>query len=205
MTCPLCASADTRLFDQDVKRSFYLCERCTLVFVSRDELLSESDEKTRYEAHENSATDAGYVNYLNSIFLKIAPEIKETDRGLDFGCGMTTVLADFFQNCDSYDVYFRADEEIWGRTYDYIILSEVIEHLAQPLETMKQVCALLRPGGHLFIKTQFVPANFSAWFYKRDLTHVQFFGPGSMNWLGDHLGMEEFRTLGKDLYHFTKR
>ena len=203
MICPLCSSSEVTLFDQDGKRSFHRCSVCELVFVPRSEILSEQDEKKRYEAHENSSQDAGYVKYLNSIYQNIHPHIGPEFHGLDFGCGKTTVLADFFGNCDSYDVFFRPDEEIWTKTYDYIILSEVIEHLTQPIETMEKLRSLLKPGGQFFIKTQFIPENFSTWFYKRDLTHVQFFNPVSMNWLGNKLGMNDFRTLVKDLYHFT--
>jgi hypothetical protein len=205
VSCPLCSSSEASLYDKDMKRSFYLCGSCALVYVSRSDLLSAKDERERYEAHENSSEDAGYVQYLKSIFTSVEPHIKVGDEGLDFGSGKTSVLGDFFPSCDSYDVFFQPREEIWLKRYDFIILSEVIEHLAQPLETMERLSGLLKPGGQFFIKTKFIPDNFSAWFYKRDLTHVQFFSPASMNWLSRRLGMSECLEMGKDLYHFTMR
>jgi len=201
MTCPLCHSADNELFDQDPIRHYYLCKSCGLVFVPRNELISESLEKSRYDAHENSETDSGYREYLTSIAVSIRPHLKHGEKGLDFGCGRTKLLAEILspQTIDSYDVYFHPEESLLEQNYDFIIMSEVIEHLRDPALTMKKLRTL---SSKFFIKTKMYPdkEEFGSWFYKRDNTHVQFFNETSFN----ELKFKEWKKIGTDLYLFTE-
>ena len=207
--CPLCLSQKTELFHQDKNRSFLKCLCCGLVFVPRSELVSLSEEKSRYDAHENSEDDLGYKNYLQTILHALRPHLKTADEGLDFGCGRTTLLSDLAQGEGfkvlSYDLFYHPEPEHFKRTYDFIILSEVIEHLRSPLETMLELRRLLRPGGRFFIKTKVypeAPGHFAQWFYKRDITHVQFFTPSSFNELSQAMGLSPHEDLGSDLYLF---
>lgn len=206
-SCPLCLNEKTEKYSEDKSRSYYLCSFCQLVFVARDELISFEKEKDRYEAHENDAQDEGYSKYLEKISNEIVSHLTPSTQGLDFGCGRTTLLADHFKHAgfqmDSYDAYFLKDETIWDKTYDFIILSEVIEHLRIPRQEMRQLVRLLNPQGKIFIKTKFMPetkAGFDNWFYKRDSTHVQFFNVASMEYLKNYLGLKNFKTIGSDLY-----
>jgi transcription initiation factor TFIIIB Brf1 subunit/transcription initiation factor TFIIB len=201
MTCPLCYSSQNELFDQDKLRHYYLCQNCGLVFVPRNELISESSEKSRYDAHENAENNRGYRAYLTQIANSIRPHLKSGDHGLDFGCGRTKLLAEILtpHDIDSYDVYFHPDELLIQKKYDFIILSEVIEHLRDPAETMKKLRSL---SSTFFIKTKMCPDKdkFSEWFYKRDHTHVQFFNDKSF----DALGFKSWKKIGDDLYLFTE-
>lgn len=201
MICPLCHSPHKELFDQDPQRHYYLCKTCGLVFVPRDELIAESLEKSRYEAHENNETDSGYRDYLTSIAIPISSQLKSGEKGLDFGCGRTKLLAEILlpQVVDSYDLYFHPDESLLEKKYDFIIMSEVIEHLRDPAETMKKLRSL---SSKFFIKTKMYPEKekFSSWFYKRDNTHVQFFNDTSF----DQLAFREWKKIGNDLYLFTE-
>lgn len=205
--CPLCLNPSTEKYSEDKSRSYFLCPNCHLVFVPRSELISFEKEKERYDAHENDASDTGYFSYLENISKLITPHLDQSKTGLDFGCGRTTILADQFQalglEMDSYDAYFLKNELIWDKKYDFIILSEVIEHLRGPRQEMRALARLLNPGGKLFIKTKFLPetkAAFDQWFYKRDSTHVQFFDASSMEFLKNYLGMKNVKTIGTDLY-----
>jgi hypothetical protein len=205
--CPLCLNSETENYSKDPSRSYYLCPFCQLVFVARDELISFDKELERYQAHENDPSDDGYSKYLEKIVTDIHPHLKPSGQGLDFGCGRTTLLADHLKHLgyemDSYDTYFLKDELIWDKTYDFIILSEVIEHLRMPRQDMRQLGRHLNPQGKIFIKTKFMretKAEFDNWFYKRDSTHIQFFNPGSMEYLKNFLGLTNFKTIGTDLY-----
>jgi hypothetical protein len=196
MKCPICSGKNSSLYDQDKLRSYYKCAGCSLIFVARDQILSALDELKRYEAHENSDTDPQYAAYLKQIVVSTLPYLKKNARGLDFGCGKTKLLAKIYgesnMTVDSYDVFFHPEELIWQKNYDFIVLSEVIEHLAQPLEVMQKLKAILSPNGQIFIKTKLYPetkAAFTNWFYKRDATHVQFFSTEALETLGKHLQM----------------
>lgn len=187
MTCLLCAHP-THFFSKDPLRSYVQCSHCELVFVPRAELISVDEEKIRYNTHQ---VDAGYRSYLSAIRDTVIPHV-QNGPGLDFGCGLTTMLADLFQESgikmESYDLFYRPEENIWNQKFSFIVLSEVVEHLRDPLGTMKRLDELLLPGGKIFLKTKFLPEHFENWYYKRDLTHVQFFNPASMQKLAEVLG-----------------
>jgi 2-polyprenyl-3-methyl-5-hydroxy-6-metoxy-1,4-benzoquinol methylase len=78
------------------------------------------------------------------------------------------------------------DETLAGETFDYVVAGDVIEHLADPLSTLKELRDLLDSGGQLLVS---VP-NFGHWYprarvllgvfgYDRrgilDETHLRFF------------------------------
>jgi SAM-dependent methyltransferase len=205
--CPLCLSLESELFDQDKQRSFYKCVHCELVFVDRKVLISESLEKDRYESHENSEEDIGYKNYLSKIASSIKPYLFLDAKGLDFGCGKTKMLAELLKPLSvvSYDVYFHPEGNLLQEKFDFIILSEVIEHLRTPRETMLMLNACLKPNGKLFIKTKLRPESyedFSKWFYKRDITHIQFFNGQSFSELADLCQLNSPIEIGEDLFLF---
>ncbi len=205
MACPLCFSGATFLYDQDRLRSYFKCETCALVFVDRGSVISPQQEKERYEAHENSENNSDYRDYLSSIAQSIRPHLKNGDVGLDFGSGKTKILSELLMPhvTFSYDVYFLPDDSLLKRKYDFIILSEVIEHLRDPLRIMEDLKKCLNPQGQFFIKTKFYPErreDFGNWFYKRDITHIQFFCQMSFEKLSSLLGLQEVLRVGDDLF-----
>lgn len=210
MTCPLCQHPSSTVFDQDKLRSYYLCGQCELVFVPRESLVSSCEEKKRYDSHQNSDQDLGYHNYLLHISQEILPHLVTNGRGLDFGCGATKILGSFFEqsghNVDSFDLYYYPDQTIWDKKYDFMILSEVIEHLGEPRDVMKRLSALLNSNGKVFIKTKIYPAKsqFPNWFYKRDITHVQFFNQKSFEVLAQLMNLSGPTKIGDDLFLFKE-
>ena len=207
--CPLCLNQKSELFDQDKHRSFHLCKMCNLVFVQRENLIPEDLEKKRYESHENSEEDDGYRSYLNKIATSIKDHLSPNDIGLDFGCGKTKILAGLLRpwSVYSYDVYFHPDNDLLSKKYDFIILSEVIEHLRSPREIMLSLSECLNPQGQFFIKTKLRPENratFSQWFYKRDITHVQFFNQQSFGEFAKICQLDGPKEIGEDLFLFKK-
>lgn len=206
MICPVCQSSNQGLFDQDKQRSYYFCHECSLVFVPRELCLTAELEKNRYNAHKNDENDPLYQQYFQQIVNAIHPYLASHMRGLDFGCGRTKLLEHLFAkkkvSVQSYDLYFYPDE-VLVPPYDFIILSEVIEHLRDPHQIMEDLAGQLRPGGSFFIKTKFYPpssSDFKQWFYKRDQTHIQFFNEKSMNAMAQKLKCDVFQTIGEDLY-----
>lgn len=209
MMCPLCKGSSSSLYHQDKSRSYYQCQSCTLVYVPREELVSAAEEKTRYDLHENSETDQSYINYLSGIRDVILPHITKSDHGLDFGSGRTTLLEKLFiehgYQMKSYDLYFHDHPELLKDKYDYIIMSEVIEHLRAPEADLKNLTTMLKPGSSLFVKTKLLPEEkdkFGDWFYKRDKTHVQFFTAGSFQKFGEFFGLKFMGSYKEDLFHF---
>ena len=177
-----------------------------MVFVPRAELIPVEHEKSRYDAHES---DPGYKAYLSKISDPMCSYLKSNSFGLDFGCGKTKLLAKLLEvkshTVESYDVYFHPDKNLLEQQYDFVVMSEVIEHLRSPREELTQVISLLRPGGLLFIKTKILPEHkslFSNWYYKRDITHVQFFSECAFGELSRIFNLSKCELIGQDLYLF---
>jgi len=196
VTCPLCFSADLTVYSRDKFRDYYFCPRCTLISVSRQNILTSSEEKARYDQHNNDSEDPRYRQYFQSVVDEILIHQTPHSLGLDFGCGATTLMEELLvakgMTVDSYDKFYRPDETIWSKKYDFIILSEVIEHLSDPMGTMRALRMLLRENGSFYIRTRFYPDEKSAfqnWYYKQDQTHINFFSEDSMTWLARELGL----------------
>ncbi len=77
-----------------------------------------------------------------------------------FGTERTEKMADFARNHFGLQIYVGGLEEIpREKKFDLIILFQVLEHLNNPVASLKQCADLLEPGGKLIIA---VP-NFSSW------------------------------------------
>ncbi len=199
MDCPFCQNFGAELFHQDDVREFFRCPDCTIIFVPRSSLISHAEEKKRYDSHQNEESDPEYRRYFLKTVNLVTAQVPKSSRGLDFGCGKTKLMEKLFMECslevDSYDYFYFQDESIWQKTYDFAVLNEVIEHLNDPAETLARLKKIIH--GPLFVRTKLYPETekaFANWFYKRDITHVQFFSLQALSKLG------EVKELGTDLY-----
>ncbi len=209
MICPLCHHEKTNLYEKVQDRTYYQCELCSLVFVPRVELISFQHEKERYENHQNSEDNSDYIKYLAAIAEKISSKVSRGSTGLDFGCGksllMEKILGQYGFSVSSYDLFFHPNESVLEKKYDFILLSEVIEHLRDPDEVLRKISGLLKEKGSLIIKTKLLTneiKDFKNWFYRRDITHVQFFSEKSFLKLGDLFQFEVYEEIGEDLFIF---
>ncbi|MBA2403338.1 MAG: class I SAM-dependent methyltransferase [Bdellovibrionales bacterium] len=206
--CPLCLDCNAQEYAQD-KRDYYLCSHCKLIFVPRTQLISVEDERQRYQRHQNESENASYQAYLSQIAFACEPHLKKNSHGLDFGCGPSPLLAQIFTQhgfpTTAFDLFFHPALNYKQQKYDFIILSEVIEHLRSPREVMTELKTLLKTGGSIFVKTKFYPERnlFNDWFYKRDSTHIQFFSKITCHYLADIQQLKFVGEIGPDLYQFT--
>lgn len=206
MNCPLCQGSALRLFDKDKFRTYQLCSDCQLISVPRSELMSAEEEKARYDLHENDESDQ-YRAYLTSIAEIILPKISAGSKGLDFGCGKSLIMEKILEGhglqVESFDLYFHPKNSVLELRYDFILLSEVIEHLCSPLEVMMGLKDKLSEGGRIFVKTKLYPPDamaFHSWSYKRDPTHIQFFDFSSLKKLGEMMNLPQLKVLGPDIF-----
>lgn len=82
---------------------------------------------------------------------------------LDYGCGTNGLFIEYlrklgFTKVDGYDPYASEDSfgnlaTIQNRTFDYILLQDVIEHVEEPKALLNRLDSLLSPGGHILIGT----------------------------------------------------
>ena len=82
--------------------------------------------------------------------------------------------------------------------FDFIVLSEVAEHLFSPGVEFERLCGRLTPGGHLGVMTLLFDEtiDFESWYYRRDPTHVTFYSRHTFRWLERQLDLAELTFIG---------
>ena len=186
--CPLCGDVPSSVRTAHGRR-FHDCALCRLVFADRAELLDADAERARYETHENDPGDPRYRAFLERLAAPLAERLSPGAEGLDFGCGpgptLSLMLSERGFPTADWDPFFRPDPALLERTWDFVACSEVLEHLARPLESLEIVDRLLRPGGWFGVMTGLLEddVDFESWWYVRDPTHVAFYRPRTLRWI----------------------
>lgn len=134
------------------------------------------------------------IDYLNSLV---------AGRILDIGCGPGWMLAALSGNWDKYgaeisllavtgarrllpEATIQADfTEYADGFFDVIVMHHVIEHMTEPVEAMRTVSRILRPGGILLLGTPDFDSPVARRFGKNyrllhDPTHISLFTRDSM-------------------------
>jgi len=176
MKCRLCGSGLVEKFYGD----YFRCSRCKYVFIDEDLLPSADFEKSRYDLHENTIDNEGYVSMLEDFILWCG-EVKGL-RILDFGCGPGPVLAELLgrygADVSLYDPFYFDDKSVLDEQYDLVVSTETFEHLHYPSKDLRVIASVLKPDGFVKGQTQFYPSaadEFADWYYVNDKTHVGFF------------------------------
>lgn len=126
--CPLCGTEKALFYHygHETDRFYYKCGHCSLIFVPRTSYLSEADEASRYELHDNDIRQPGYRAFLNRVVEPLVEaltasqtEWDEADSadmkaiarlGVDFGCGpgpsISIMMKDLGYDVINYDPQF---------------------------------------------------------------------------------------------------
>ena len=204
--CLLCRSTRTKHFCHSEDRDYYRCEACDLVFVPKAFWLSNEDEKKRYDAHRY-LLDEGYRSFLDRLLLPMEAYLKSGAVGLDFGSGPTDALGSMMRErgyeMDRYDLFYHDDRSVFDKRYDFITMSEVLEHLHDPMKELIRLWKLLKSGGVMGIMTAFRVDDFEHWYYKRDLTHIAFYTPQSFESIAKRIAAK-IVYMGKDVVILQK-
>lgn len=143
----------------------------------------------------------------------VDPFARKGGTALDFGCGPQPVLAGLLRErgytAEAYDPLFFPEEGYREKSFDLICLTEVLEHLADPMETLRELKERLADKGVLAVMTLFHPNDpekFQKWWYRRDATHVSFYTEKTLGKMTERLGMslrsidaERLAVMGKEL------
>ena len=187
--CPLCAGASIVPYHRDDARDYLACRTCNLVFVPAAQHLSAAGEKACYDRHDNRQGDPRYRRFLDRLFTPLNQRLAPRSRGLDFGCGPGPTLSKMFEEAGHsvalYDPFYAPDRSVLSARYDFITLSEVVEHMAQPGKVLDDLWAGLAPDGWLGVMTKRVRDQdaFRTWHYITDPTHIGFFSEATFQWL----------------------
>jgi SAM-dependent methyltransferase len=202
--CPLCYSKAEIFSD----KGFYICKECSGVFRDKKFFLSPSEEKGRYEKHNNDVNDKDYLQFVSPITESVLSEYTPTHTGLDFGAGtgsaVSKVLKDNKYNIELYDPFFHNQPELLEKKYDYIACCEVMEHFHSPAKEFRLLKDLLKPKGTLYCMTHLYSPEikFDDWYYKNDPTHVFFFQKNTLEWIKENFGFSSL-YINKRLIKLT--
>jgi len=186
VACPVCRAAATDGFQVTQGRDYRHCPRCDAVFLVPWQLPGPSAERAHYLLHENDPADPRYRSFLSKLARPLLALLAPGSRVLDYGCGPGPALAAMLREeghvVRLFDPFFHDDPAALAGPYDAIACSEVAEHLHRPAEEFDRLGELLRPGGVLAIMTGFRCADrdFATWHYRRDPTHVVFYGEATL-------------------------
>ena len=189
LSCPLCGAGDPTPYHRDRVRSYWRCETCALVFVPPAAWVNAATEKARYDQHQNDPADPRYRRFLAQLSDPLIARVPRGAVGLDFGSGPGPTLSEMLTKAGLrvhlYDVFYAPDPAVWSRRYDFITLSEVIEHLHHPRVELNRLFSVLAPGGYLAIMTRWVDEHrsFTHSRYIRDPTHVCFYSAATCRWI----------------------
>lgn len=208
--CVVCSTLASKHFFQDKFRAYRRCHVCSIIFVPEEFYVSAESEKARYEEHNNNPNDVRYRNFLERIALPIRERFEKGARGLDFGCGPTPLLSDILKadgfEMEVYDPFYVNDESVLEQKYDFIVSTEVFEHLKSPLSEFEKLFSLLKPNGVLAIMTRPYDESidFKTWHYKNDRTHICFYTVETFNWIAVRLGLE-YSRVENDIFVFKAK
>ena len=178
------------------------------MYVDKNHLPTSEKERERYERHQNSIHNNGYVTFLNTAIEATLPFLQEGMAGLDFGCGPNPVLSKLLQmrglSCDDYDPYFFPHKP--NRTFDVIFATECLEHFHSPCVDISYISSLLAKNGILTIMTSLWEEEMPLkdWFYLRDQTHVSIYHNNTMVYLARTFNLEIVYTDQKRIILFRK-
>jgi hypothetical protein len=205
--CPLCTTAPAPDFARIGDRRYFRCSACHLTFLAPEDRPEPEAERAHYLTHENEPGDPAYRRFLARLADPLVSHLPAGAEGLDYGCGPGPTLSRMLEEggfrMQVYDPFFAPDDRVLRRSYDFITCTEVAEHFFAPIAELDGFDRMLRPGGWVGIMTELLldDDGFADWRYRRDPTHVCFYRPETLRWIGDHYGWSvEFPRPGVALF-----
>ncbi|WP_442845454.1 class I SAM-dependent methyltransferase [Leeuwenhoekiella sp. H156] len=208
MVCTLCKHPAVH-FGNFQNRNYNRCTYCASVFLDSIDLPSASREEKRYQQHQNSTSNSGYIDFLSPLITVVTKNHGKAETGLDYGSGPNPVLTNLLKNrgfvVTAYDLFFSKNPDALQQSYDYVLCCEVIEHFHKPAESFRELFDLLKPGGSLYCKTNLLTPdiNFKDWWYKNDFTHSFFYTTEALAYIRSHFGFTNL-ILKSDYIQFIK-
>ena len=137
MTCPLCLSKYCSEFYKDKFREYLQCNNCEFVFVPKSYHLSETDEKLRYDTHNNNPLDNRYRNFLSQLEEPLLHQIPEKSYGLDFGSGpgptLSLMLEEKGHHVELYDKFYASNDYVFNKRFAFVSATEVVADVRAPM------------------------------------------------------------------------
>lgn len=209
--CLICKTETTQIDDEQLKVTYDVCPKCDFISKQKSYHLTHTEEKSRYDTHQNDTGDPGYINmFMNMINIHLKP-LKNVKNILDFGSGpypaLKNILVELGYTVADYDPFYNPNEEYKKHKYDLVVSTEVIEHFSEPMKELEHIYSLIKENGYLLIMTNFrlmENADFPKWWYRRDHTHVSFFNVKTFQHIAKTFNMNIIEHNNKNIILFQK-
>lgn len=210
--CKICGSNTRVIKDTQFDIDYYKCLECEFIHMDKNNRVSFDGERAVYDLHENSLESEGYVNMFRKFLDKSVTPFKTEGKGLDFGSGPEPVLMqlinrDYKFDMENYDLHYQPEKIYEGKKYDLVVSTEVVEHLADPMEVFELIYDILCDGG-IFAFMTILHYNddesFNNWWYRRDETHISFFSENTLKVIAEKIGFKFIYSDEKRVFTFQK-
>lgn len=213
--CYLC-NHPTQLLLHAKRRRIIRCIHCKLTY-TQDVISSRGTirEDSKKFVREYMAEASRYREYFDSI-ITIIRKYKKPTVLLDVGCGIgvflqavkeagwKTIGVDMSKSAVTYarsrglDIRLGKIEELSLKreSFDVITLFQTIEHIEDPIKTLKKIHTLLRKGGILVMTTPNEESLMARllgrlWFGYRNIEHLYFFNKQSLTAMQKRAGFKK--------------
>ena len=225
--CPLCAGQDEqKLFDKD---GFHVvrCKLCDLTYINPrlspealEDLYNSNEISPQHYYEEHISQDILHFKKRLAIIerykksgsmldigtnigtmLKVAKDAGWTVRGVEFNHDAVKFGNEHFGvNIEDRDfTKAKFDPE----SFDLITMNDVIEHVIDPVATLREVHNILKKDGILFMTTPNIGTLMAklfgkSWLHLKPNEHLTYFSPKTMRTLLEKSGFEfnELRSIG---------
>lgn len=204
--CPVCDTANDAILFRKQRFDYHRCANCSHIYVSPritpDVQQRLGDELDAAPEDEFLQTQRIYADFLCRLLRRHAPGPRLLDIGYGSGYLLRTARAQGFQiygvetsrsRTASLDAMFGTHLAIahlgrdplpWG-SFDAVVMTHVLEHLADPRAVLRQILESLNPDGVLYLA---VPDSESwqfrifgkEWEAVNPVAHYQFFSERSL-------------------------
>jgi hypothetical protein len=210
--CTLCNSTKIETYILNLRgKNYFICKNCNLIFMDPDQHLNFGEQKIRYNFHQNSIQDIGYVKFLNSCIQPTIPFLEKYlefnhEIGLDYGSGpeptLFRILEKYGYKMENFDPIYN--DFVLDKTYSYIFSTEVWEHFSNPFLEISKIKNLLKRNGILSIMTSTwnEDIDFKTWHYSNDDTHVSFYHKKSMEWIVEFFQWKVLKNPASNVWIF---
>lgn len=233
MICQLCKRKVDKVYKVIKSREIFECEDCQLAFTKNITTLMRSHRSGNelYDL-EGYKEDEEKLRRRFGRLIQIIKRYKKSGKVLDVGAGFglfTSILLSkgkftigiiepenllHYINILKHKVYRTSFEQFKGKkkTYDIIIMMDVLEHFSNPIANLEKAKSLLKSDGILVVQTPNYKSLMAkiclewAWWMVED--HKFFFSPKSIKLVLEKAGFreiyfttyEDWEDLKKNLY-----
>ena len=212
--CLLCTESTLTPVLQKESYTLVECNRCHLAFINPriqevEEVYKENKIHTQYYEHTTACDEVEFSRRLNKLkkfcsggkvldvgcatgsFLKLA-----TERGFDvYGVEVNEYSAQISINA-GFKVHkgLLQQDSFPTNFFDLVHMSDSIEHMENPLETLQLCTSFMKPGGYIMITTPDWDSSWARRFQIKPTDHLYYFTQKTLGMLIGKAGLEQIES-----------